>query len=70
MNFRSSPLDFSWVIYKPIFEDNLFDEKNKPIYKYVLDNETAFSIETNHGVLERNAAKNFDFTFSPTSVSL
>jgi hypothetical protein len=67
--YRASPIDFTWVVYKPILEDNLLNDKNKPIYKYILDTEAPFSVEPKHGVLERNMSKYFEITFSPAHVS-
>jgi hypothetical protein len=67
-NKSSSPIDYSWFIYKPILEDNLLIEANSKKFNYVLDKETFFSVAPRQGTLDRNDVKVFEILFAPTKV--
>jgi hypothetical protein len=65
----SSMIDYSWLIYKPVFEDNLLMEPNQKENEHVLDKDSSFKIAPKQGTLDKNEAKNFEIIFSPNKVS-
>ncbi len=67
-NKSAASLDYSWLIYKPVFEDNLMQENNEKKFSYVIDKEAYFSIAPKQGTLDRHDTKVFEIMFSPSKV--
>jgi hypothetical protein len=68
-NRSSSSLDYSWLIYKPVFEDSLVQESGESKkFSYVLDKEAYFSVAPKQGILDRHDTKVFEIMFSPAKV--
>ena len=64
-------MDYSWLIYKPLLEDNLLNEENQnKNANYVIDKDSYFSIAPKQGTLDRNEVKTFEIMFSPNKVYL
>ncbi|CAF0775579.1 unnamed protein product [Brachionus calyciflorus] len=69
-NNSQCPIDFSWQMYKPVFQDNLEDQNQSKNVNYVLDSETVFNIIPRQGTLEREESKNFEVVFNPEKVGI
>lgn len=67
-NKSAAALDYSWVIYKPVLEDNLLQENNGKKFSYVIDKEAFFTIAPKQGTLDRQDTKVFEVMFSPSKV--
>ena len=66
---RASPIDYSWITYKPVLEDNLIsDEGSNKNSNYTVEKESLFSIAPKQGTLDRNETKTFEIMFSPNKV--
>jgi hypothetical protein len=66
---RASPIDYSWITYKPVFEDSLMlDESLNKNSNYTIDKDSLFSIAPKQGTLDRNETKTFEIMFSPNKV--
>jgi hypothetical protein len=66
--FRACPIDYSWIIYKPILEDNLTSENSVKNLDYVVEKDTFFTIGPKSGTFDRNETKTFEVLFSPNKV--
>ena len=68
-NKTSTPIDYSWAIYKPILEDNLFNEMKMKNINYTVEKDSfTFSVAPKQGTLDRNEVKYFEVVFSPMKV--
>jgi hypothetical protein len=67
---RLSSIDYSWVIYKPVFDETISntDFVNKNV-NYVIDKDSLFTVAPKQGTLDRSELKTFELMFSPTRVS-
>lgn len=70
-NKTACPIDYSWIIYKPILNDALVEtEPSQPNknWDYVVDKDTFFTIGPKQGTFDRNETKTFEVLFSPNKV--
>ncbi len=69
-NKSSAALDYSWLIYKPVLEDNLLQHSatSGKKFNYVLDKEAFFAVAPKQGTLDRQETKIFEVMFSPSRV--
>ena len=67
-NKSSASIDYSWLIYKPVLEDNLLQEDTNKKFNYVIDKDAFFSIAPKQGTLDRQDTKVFEIMFSPSKV--
>ena len=68
--WRASPIDYSWITYKPVLEENLLSDEasNNKNSNYTIDKDSLFSIAPKQGTLDRNEIKMFEIMFSPNKV--
>lgn len=67
--YRSCPIDFAWINYKPIMEDNLMGMTNLNESSYAPDPSSLFSIAPRQGTLDRDEEKTFEILFAPNKVT-